>query len=159
MTCCCSLRLLYKVHAIELDLQLQLHQVFLFSHYSLTELSKERLFLVEIPQPAFQGLAPWKCHPFYRAQQSNTRNVFGSLVTIITNLPPAHGHLGCLFLIFCIHFIAFTGTVTLYFHENFKVDDKLQDRKWLSAYNRVLCIYNSCWSSQFFAWEVWGLGL
>ena len=51
MTCCCSLRLLYKVHAIELDLQLQLHQVFLFSHYSLTELSKERLFLVEIPKP------------------------------------------------------------------------------------------------------------
>ena len=36
-------------------------------------------------------------------------------MTIITNLPPAHGHVGCLFLIFCIHFIAFTGTVTLYF--------------------------------------------
>ena len=105
MTCCCSLRLLYKVHAIELDLQSQLHQVFLFSHYSLTELSKERLFLVEIPQPAFQGLAPSKCHPFYRAQQSNTRNVFGSLVTIITNLPPAHGHVGCLFLFFCIHLL------------------------------------------------------
>ena len=33
-------------------------------------------------------------------------------MTIITNLPPAHGHVGCLFLIFCIHF---TGTVTLYF--------------------------------------------
>ena len=42
MTCLCSLRLLYKVHAIELDLQSQLHQVFLFSHYSLTEVSKER---------------------------------------------------------------------------------------------------------------------
>ena len=27
-------------------------------------------------------------------------------MTIITNLPPAHGHIGCLFLIFCIHFIA-----------------------------------------------------
>ena len=106
MTCCCSLRLLYKVHTIELDLQSQLHQVFLFSHYSLAELSKERLFLVEIPQPAFQGLAPWKCHPFYRAQQSNARNVFGSPVTIITNLPPAHCHVGCLFLSFCIHFIA-----------------------------------------------------
>ena len=76
MTCCCSLRLLYKVHAIELDLQSQLHQVVLFSHYSSTELSKERLFLVEILQPAFQGLAPSRCHPFFRAQQSNTRNVF-----------------------------------------------------------------------------------
>ena len=41
----------------------------------------------------------------------------------------------------------FTVTVTLYFHENFMVDDKLQDRKLLSAYNRVLCICNSCWSS------------
>ena len=38
----------------------------------------------------------------------------------------------------------FTVTVTLYFHENFMVDDKLQDRKWLSAYNRVLCICSSC---------------
>ena len=27
-------------------------------------------------------------------------------MTIITNLPPAHGHVGFLFLIFCIHFIA-----------------------------------------------------
>ena len=27
-------------------------------------------------------------------------------MTIITNLPPAHDHIGCLFLIFCIHFIA-----------------------------------------------------
>ena len=25
---------------------------------------------------------------------------------IIINLPPAHGHVGCLFLIFCVHFIA-----------------------------------------------------
>ena len=106
MARCPSLRLLYKVHSIELDLQSQLHQAVLFSHYSSTELSKERLFLVEILQPAFQGLATWKCHPFYRTQQSNTQNVFGSLMTIITNLPPAHGHVGCLFLIFCIHFIA-----------------------------------------------------
>ena len=27
-------------------------------------------------------------------------------MTIIINLPPAHGHVGCLFLIFCIYFIA-----------------------------------------------------
>ena len=27
-------------------------------------------------------------------------------MTIIKNLPPAHGHVGCLFLIFCIHFSA-----------------------------------------------------
>ena len=27
-------------------------------------------------------------------------------MTIITNLPPAHGRIACLFLIFCIHFIA-----------------------------------------------------
>ena len=38
----------------------------------------------------------------------------------------------------------FTATVTLYFHKNFMVDYKLQDRKWLSAYIRVLWIYNSC---------------
>ena len=58
-----------------------------------------------------------------------------------------HDHIACLFLIFCIHFIAlstFIVTVVLYFHENFMVDDKLQDRKWLSPYNRVLPIYNSC---------------
>ena len=52
-----SLRLLYKVYPIELDLQPQLHQAVLFSHYSLSELSKGQLFLVEIPPPAFQGLA------------------------------------------------------------------------------------------------------
>ena len=61
MTCCCSLRLLYKVHAMELDLSSQLHQVILFSHYSSTELSKERLFLIEKLQPAFQALAPSRC--------------------------------------------------------------------------------------------------
>ena len=88
MTCCCSLHLLYKVHAIELDLQSQLHQVVLFSHYSSTELSKEQLFPIKILQPAFQGLAPWRSHPFFPAQQSNTWKDFGSLVTIITNLPP-----------------------------------------------------------------------
>ena len=77
MTCCCSLRLLYKVHSIELDLQSQLHRVVLFSNYSSsTELSKERLFLLEMLQAAFQGLAPSRFHPFFRAQQSNTRNVF-----------------------------------------------------------------------------------
>ena len=104
MTCCCSLRPPYKVHAIELDLQSQLHQVVLFSHYSSTELSKERLFLVKILQPAFQGLAPWRCHSFFRAQQrepgddhnepsssSRSRRLFVS---------------NRLFLIFCIHFIA-----------------------------------------------------
>ena len=57
-------------------LQSQLHQVILFSHYSSTELSKERLLLVEILQPAFQGLASSRCHPFFRPQQSNTRIVF-----------------------------------------------------------------------------------
>ena len=72
----CSLCLLYKVHAIELDLQSQLHQFVLFSHYSSTELSKEREFLVEILQLAFQGLAPSRCHPCFHAQQSNTQNVF-----------------------------------------------------------------------------------
>ena len=111
MTCCCSLRLLYKVHAIELDLQSQLRRVVLFSHYSSTELSKERLFLLEILQPAFQGLAPSRFHPFFRAQQSNTRNVVWE---------PGDDHnepsfssrsrrlfvSNRLFLIFCIHFIA-----------------------------------------------------
>ena len=72
MTCCCSLRLLYKVHAIELNLQSQLHQVVLFSYYS----STEQLFLVEILQPAFHGLAQSRCYPCFHAQQSNTQNVF-----------------------------------------------------------------------------------
>ena len=111
MTCCCSLRLPHIVHAIELDLQSQLHQVVLFSHYSSTELSKERLFLVKILQPAFQGLVPWRCHSFFHAQQSNTRNVFWE---------PGDDHnerssssrsrrlfvSNHLFLICCIHFIA-----------------------------------------------------
>ena len=152
MTYCCSLRLLYKVHTIELDLQSRLHQVVLFSHYSSTELSKERLFLVEILQPAFQGFAPSRCHPFFRAQQSNTRNVFGEPGDDHNELLPAtykasRSH--CLFLANILHSFYcfgynFTVTVTLYFHENFMVDDKLQGRKWLSAYDRVLCIYNSC---------------
>ena len=99
MTCCCSLRLLYKVHAIELDLQSQLRRVVLFSHYSSTELSKERLFLLEILQP------------FFRAQQSNTRNVFWEPGDD-HNEPSFSSRSRCLFvsnrlfLIFCIHFIA-----------------------------------------------------
>ena len=76
MTCYCSFRLLYKVHAIELDLQSPLHQVVLFSHYSSTELSKEQLFLVEILQPAFEDFPPSRCHQFFRAQQSNKRMFF-----------------------------------------------------------------------------------
>ena len=150
MTCCCSLRLLYKVHAIKLYLQSRLHQAVLFSHYSSTELSKEQLFLVEILQPAVFPLS--RCHPFFRAQQSNKRIFFGSLVTIVTNLPPATYEasqsrrlfVSNLFHSFYCFEYNFTVTVTLYFHENFMVDDKLEDRKWLSAYNRVLCIYNSC---------------
>ena len=101
MTCCCSLHLPYKVHVIELDLQSQLHQVLLFSHYSSTELSKERLFLVKILHPAFQGLA----------QQSNTRNVFWEPGDD-HNEPSSSSRSrrlfvsNRLFLIFCIHFIA-----------------------------------------------------
>ena len=103
MTCCCSLHLLYKVHAIEL---------ILFSHYSSTELSKERLFPIKILQPAFQGLAPWRSHPFFRAQQSNTQNVFWEpgddhnepSTSNVRSLTVTS--LVCLFLIFCIHFIA-----------------------------------------------------
>ena len=67
------------------------------------------------------------------------------------NLPPAmyeasrsrHLFLSNLFHSFYCFEYNFTVTVTLYFHENFMVDDKLQDQKWLSAYNRVLGIYNS----------------
>ena len=147
MTCCCSLRLLYEVHAIELDLQSQLHQVVLFSHYSSTELWNERLFLVEILQPAFQGLVPSRCHPFFRAQQSNTRNVFwepGDDHNETSSNEASRSR--CLFVpnllhsFYCFEY-NFTVTVTLYFHQNFMVDDKLQDRKWLSAYNLVLCYY------------------
>ena len=96
---------------------------------------------------------------------------FGSLVTIITvtipcpstlnkksykstNLPPAPYEASrsrCLFVSNLLHSFYcfeynFTVTVTLYFHKYFMVDfdDKLEDRKCLSAYNRVLCIYNSC---------------
>ena len=89
MTCCCSLCLLYKVHAIKLDLQSQLHQVVLFSHYSSTKLLKEQLFLVEILQPAFQGLAPSRCYPFFVLNKAIHGIIFEGLVTIITNLPPA----------------------------------------------------------------------
>ena len=111
MTCCCSLRLLFKVHAIKLNLQSQLHQVTLFSHYSSTELSKERLFLVKILQLAFQGLAPWRRHPLFCAQQSNTRNVFWEPGDD-HNEPSSSPRLRWLFvsnrlsLIFGIHFIA-----------------------------------------------------
>ena len=77
---------------------------------------------------------------------------FGSLVNIIMNLPPVTYEASqsrdlfvanLLHSFYCFEY-NFTVTVPLYFHENFMVEDKLQDRKWLSAYNRVLCIYNSC---------------
>ena len=75
---------------------------------------------------------------------------FGSLVTI--SEPSSSSRSRRLFVSNLLHSFYcfeynFTVTVTLYFQENFMVDDKLQDRKWLSAYNRVLCIYNSCWLS------------
>ena len=149
MTCCCSLCLLYKVHAIELNLQPQLHQVDLFSHYSLTELSKERLFLCS---QHFKILLRQDVIHFFALNKAIHGMFFGSLVTIITNLPPAtyeDSRLLRLFvsnlwhLFYCFEY-NFTITVALYFHENFMVDVKLQDRKWLLAYNRVLCIYNSC---------------
>ena len=59
----------------------------------------------------------------------------------IMNLPPAtyeaspSRHLFVSNLLnsnYCFEY-NFTVTVTLYLHENFMVDDKLQDRKWLSA--------------------------
>ena len=71
---------------------------------------------------------------------------------IITNLPPAMYEASrsrCLFVsnvlhsFFCLEY-NFTVTVTLYFRENFMVDNKVHDQKWLLAYNRVLCIYNLC---------------
>ena len=72
---------------------------------------------------------------------------------IITNLPPVMYETppsrrlfvsNLLHLFYCFEYNV-TVTFTLYFHKNFMVDDKLQDRKWLSAYNRVLCInFNLC---------------
>ena len=106
MTCCCSLRLPYKVHAIELDLQSQLHQVVLFSHYSSTELSKVRLFLVKILQPAFSR---FRCFALNKAIY--TRNVFWEPGDD-HNEPSSSSRSrrlfvsNRLFLIFCIHFIA-----------------------------------------------------
>ena len=68
---------------------------------------------------------------------------------IITNLPPATwkaSRLRRLFVSNLLHSYYcfeynFTVIVTLYFHKNFMGDDK--PRKWLSAYNRVLCICNN----------------
>ena len=130
MSCCCSLRFLYKVHAIELDLQLQLHQGILFSHYSSTELSKERLLLIEILQPAFQGLA--FIH-FFALNKAIHRLFLGSLVTIIANVTQATckaSRSRCLFVSNLLHSYYcfeynFTVRVTWYFHENFKLNDKL----------------------------------
>ena len=83
--------------------------VVLFSHYSSTELSKEQLFLVEILQPAFQGLGEDVIH-FFVLNKAIHGMFFGSLVTI--NKPSSSSR-SCrlfvsnhLFLIFCIHFIA-----------------------------------------------------
>jgi len=85
---------------------------------------------------------------------------FGSLVTIMTNLPRATYEASRsrrLFVSNLLHSYEynFTVTVTLYFHENFMVDDKLQDRKWLSAYAFTIRVDQV----NFFAWELWGLGL
>ena len=57
-------------------------------------------------------------------------------MTIVTNLPPAtyeasqsrHLFVSNLFHSFYCFKYNFTVTVTLYFHENFMVDDKLEDR-------------------------------
>ena len=140
MSCCCSLRFLYKVHAIELDLQLQLHQGILFSHYSSTELSKEHLILIETLQPAFQGLASSRCHPFFRAQKAIHGLFLGSLVTIITNVTQATCEASrsrrlfvsnLLHSYYCFEY-NFTVRVTWYFHENFKLNDKLALGLYLS---------------------------
>ena len=83
----CSLRGFqhFESQTIKLDLQSRLHQFVLFSHYSSTELSKERLFLVEICAAHVLRFCSVKmgkafmlsrCQPFFRTQQSNTRNVF-----------------------------------------------------------------------------------
>ena len=106
MTRCRSLCFLYKVQAIELDLQLQLHEVVLFSHYSLTELSKERLFHVEILQAAFQGLAPSRCHAFFCTQQSNTWEPGDDHNEPSSSDVRSLKITSLVFLIFCIHFIA-----------------------------------------------------
>ena len=140
MTCCCSLRLLHKVHAIELDLQSPLHQVVLFFHYSSKYCSQH--LKVFLRQDVIH---------FFALNKAIKRCFLGSLVTNVTNLPSAADEASRsrrLFLSNLLHSFYcfeynFTVTVTLYFHENFMVDDKLQDRKWLSAYNRVLCIYNN----------------
>ena len=60
-------------------------------------------------------------------------------MTIMTNLPRATYEASRsrrLFVSNLLHSFEynFTVIVTLYFHENFMVEDKLQDRKWLSAY-------------------------
>ena len=104
---------------------------------------------------AFQALAPSRCHPFFTLNKAIHGVFFGSLVTIMPNLPPATYKASrsrrlfvynLLHSFYCFEY-NFTVVVALYFHGNFMVDDKLQDRKWLSAYNWVLCIYNSCSSS------------
>ena len=67
-------------------------------------------------------------------------------ISVVSYSSP-HDHVACLFLIFCIHFIALSIIFQLYFYENSMVDNKRQDLKWLSAYSRVLCIFSSCQSS------------
>lgn len=58
-----------------------------------------------------------------------------------------HDYMACLFLIFCLHFIALSTifqsmSILFVFYGNLTVDDKRQDQKWLSAHSRVLCIYS-----------------
>ena len=138
MTCCCSLHLLYKVHAIELDLQSRLHQVVLFSYYSSTELSKERLFLMSkyCSQHLKVFLRQDVIH-FFVVNKAINGCFFRGLVTILTNLPPATYEasrsrrlfLSNLFHSFYWYEYNFTVTVTLYFHENFMV--KTENGSWL----------------------------
>ena len=144
MTCCCSLRLLYKVHAIKLDLQSQLHQVVLLIFLVTHRLNYQRNIISRQNTAAsVSRLSSIKMSSIFSLNKAIHRMFFGSLVMIITNLPPAtheasrshHLFISDLLQSFYCFEYNFVAIVTLYFHKNLMVNDKLQDRKWLLAYN------------------------
>ena len=134
--------------------------------YSSTELSKERLFVVEILQPAFQGLAlsRFSCST---KQYTECLSVSGawwqSLQTFLQRRTKPHNRVACLFLIFCIHFIALSiilqslslciFTKISWLTINFKTENGFWLRIEYYAFAFRVDQVN------FFAWEVWGLGL
>ena len=115
MTCCWSLCLLYEVHAIELDLQSRLHQVvyFLITHW--LNYLRNDYFSSKYCSQCFKVLLRQDVIHFFRATERFLGAWWRQKQTFLQRRMNPHDHITCLFLMFCIHFIALGINFTPHF--------------------------------------------